>query len=408
MKDKHLLFNTTIHEWAKLSKDGFLSRVENVQYLRATGFVRPYWFETAEDFHGLRELYALVNQGDFKLSTQPRHKLYAMELDSDSYSWLTNSELGTIQRQIVAWMAGVYIYNLGLYPRIDEIIYPPVLEQIKELHRQYYPEGLVKDYWAYFGVSDDADDENHEEAEEQGHREVPQDDKKSYHASCLGFAGCPPAKLLGDPFDGDSFGILIPSGVLHCASAHGRTGYFNADDWASIVIADVKKAQKFYVQEYGECPYDASRLAKWIEAGKTDKLARAEGDKDMMTKWRHVYAKPTSQGAEAYSLFDGEASHGYVYLIRNGQFSQYKIGWTKLRSEEDPEKSVAKRKAGNQTGNPEPLIVVGHFRASSVKVEKRLHKMFADRKGLGEWFDLTDMDVANILNPDWRSGQSIY
>ena len=408
MKEKKLLFNATVHEWAKLTKDQFLSRIQNVRYLRTKGFIRPYWFETAEDFHGLRELYALVNHGDFKLSSQPLHKLFAMELDSDSYAWLTNSELGTIQRQIVAWMAGVYIYKRSLYPRLDEIIYTPVLEEIKDIHRQYYPEDMVNEYDAYMGLSEVIEDDDCEEVEEQAHREVSHEDRNCYHASCLGFAGCPPSKILGDPFDGDSFGILIPGGVLHCASAIGRTGYFNADDWASIVIADVKKAQKFYVDEYGECPLDASRLAKWIEAGKTDKLARAEGDMDMMTKWRHVYVKPTAQGAEAYSLFDGEASHGYVYVIRNGQFNQYKIGWTKLRPEEDADKSVAKRKAGNQTGNPEPLIVVGYFRASGVKVEKRLQKMFADRKGLGEWFNLTDMDVANILNPDWRSGQSIY
>jgi hypothetical protein len=91
---------------------------------------------------------------------------------------------------------------------------------------------------------------------------------------------------------------------------------------------------------------------------------------------------------------------GQTYLILNTTSRCYKIGWTTG--------SVSKRFSALQTASPDELRVVASFPASSSYAEHRLHDIFLLQRIRGEWFNLSDQDVANILNADWRKRCQIY
>lgn len=102
-----------------------------------------------------------------------------------------------------------------------------------------------------------------------------------------------------------------------------------------------------------------------------------------------------------FSFFSEEQKKGFIYVIRRGDTSEYKIGWT-------ADHDINKRCKSLQTGSPEILTVRGHFPTSSQKTEKVIHNIFKKQHISGEWFYLTEDQVVNLLNPYWRQKNNIY
>lgn len=75
-----------------------------------------------------------------------------------------------------------------------------------------------------------------------------------------------------------------------------------------------------------------------------------------------------------------------IYLVKCGEF--YKIGYTSARNADG-------RIAGMRTGNPYPITVVELWEGDR-KAEEALHTAFAYRRTSGEWFALTDEDLARL------------
>lgn len=89
---------------------------------------------------------------------------------------------------------------------------------------------------------------------------------------------------------------------------------------------------------------------------------------------------------------------GYVYLLQSG--SQYKIGFSKNH----PRKRVRQLR----TGSPFPVFVIHWIKTEFYRrVEKQLHHRFHEKRGEGEWFALSDEDVAHIrsLNEFGRTAE---
>ena len=63
-----------------------------------------------------------------------------------------------------------------------------------------------------------------------------------------------------------------------------------------------------------------------------------------------------------------------------------------------------------QTGSAERFTPVGHFRAASDKTEKTLKKFFEAKRVRpdGEWFALTEQDIASLLEEEWRIRNNIF
>lgn len=81
---------------------------------------------------------------------------------------------------------------------------------------------------------------------------------------------------------------------------------------------------------------------------------------------------------------------GYVYLIgQRDDLTKYKIGVTKGR--------IEKRMKKLQTGNAEELYVAKFFETDApFIIETLLHKKYAHKKILNEWFILDDEDVKDF------------
>lgn len=83
---------------------------------------------------------------------------------------------------------------------------------------------------------------------------------------------------------------------------------------------------------------------------------------------------------------------GYIYLYSDGR--AIKIGF----SAENPQNE--KRKASLQTGNSQPLELIGFVEGTREK-ERILHNRFTGKKTIGEWFDLNEDDIKAILSGAW-------
>jgi hypothetical protein len=83
----------------------------------------------------------------------------------------------------------------------------------------------------------------------------------------------------------------------------------------------------------------------------------------------------------------GAPAEGFIYVMECAGY--YKIGWTAA--------SPRQRMVGIQVGNPLPVTLVGVIEGSQA-AEAEWHAAFKDKWVRGEWFALTDTDVAHILH----------
>ena len=80
-------------------------------------------------------------------------------------------------------------------------------------------------------------------------------------------------------------------------------------------------------------------------------------------------------------------SDGYVYVIECEGL--YKIGWSKW--------GPRSRASQMQVGNPFELKVIGAIPGSREN-EAEWHEVFASQRVRGEWFALSQQDIAYVLN----------
>jgi hypothetical protein len=91
---------------------------------------------------------------------------------------------------------------------------------------------------------------------------------------------------------------------------------------------------------------------------------------------------------------------GKVYLIANGEWTQFKIGVSTKKSMDERLKSL-------KTGNGSDLIVVKTFETKyHFKVERILHLKYHYKRLNGEWFALNDDDINNFINECQKANDS--
>jgi hypothetical protein len=86
---------------------------------------------------------------------------------------------------------------------------------------------------------------------------------------------------------------------------------------------------------------------------------------------------------------DIDFGYGYVYVMESGGY--YKIGWSSRPKI---------RHANIQTSNPTPVRLVGVI-AGSLLNEAEWHECFKHKNVRGEWFALTEEDVAHVLHESY-------
>lgn len=84
-----------------------------------------------------------------------------------------------------------------------------------------------------------------------------------------------------------------------------------------------------------------------------------------------------------------KSNRGMVYLISDGKYT--KIGMTSI--------GASVRLKSLQIGNARELKIIGEYFTKNRNVEEsRLHKKYFNKRMQGEWFDLSDIDILDIIN----------
>lgn len=79
---------------------------------------------------------------------------------------------------------------------------------------------------------------------------------------------------------------------------------------------------------------------------------------------------------------------GYVYLIKCSRSTYYKIGNAR---------NVESRRDMLQVGCPYYLVIIATLSTNNPqRLEKAMHKKFKAKRMYGEWFDLTQEEVAEF------------
>jgi len=81
-----------------------------------------------------------------------------------------------------------------------------------------------------------------------------------------------------------------------------------------------------------------------------------------------------------------------IYFMRAGNTGHVKIGWTK------DERTLAKRRANLQCGQPFPLVVIRTIEAPRW-AETWLHGFFSGVRAAGEWFEY-QAEMMTVRTPD--------
>jgi hypothetical protein len=105
---------------------------------------------------------------------------------------------------------------------------------------------------------------------------------------------------------------------------------------------------------------------------------------------QHLLEKSQSMGA-----VDPDSS-AYVYIIKSGSANHYKIGQTK---------DIQTRINQMKTGNPSNIHCIATiFVNDAIGLERHLHETLFPFKMHGEWFDLPEDVLSEVLNTHFMGG----
>lgn len=349
-----IFINKLIHKKAKISKAEFLRRVANVKAIRTEQCpcykvtFRAY-IQDAYDWQAVEYLSSAIQKGDFSgiQSFMDGEHVFGLIVSDEIAKWLKGCPGSVAQRQIVTWLSYLWAMDPGREDVLRDQLFPPVFDEAKQLYDRFFSNGNSD------GPSSEKD---FHELELQ------------YLEACCFYYGSRPPEILACPphslgtnqysevrsrwgFEADMFEFTV------------RTFYFTDADWKEVVIKEG-----------------------------SDALRRAESREDVWAQWKSAFIREEHE----FAMYQDGDRRGVIYLIEEEETKHIKIGFTSSSNAE-------KRLAALQTGNSNKLSIVGQFQCASSFAERSLHELFRDKRLQGEWFGLTEKDVANILNPEWRA-----
>lgn len=370
--DLIVLIDKRIHEKADLKKMEFIRRIGYVKGIR-TNFnthLLSYYITSLEEYNWFDKFYKIVNTGEFDINylTDEAYYIFAIAIKPKLYSWFKNNSLDTIKKQIINWIAAKYFYDIEKRDIIKDQIYKPILDEALKLVDLYYKKN--------------EDNENQQEI---------------YYKVSNDYVGSRPPEFLNYFYDfnscGDNWGISNFNFII-------IESFFTDHDWNYIVLKDINRLRK----RFNHSSYTDEKLLELIN--QKDDLIRAESSIEMWEKWKQTYIIDDDKNNYVFSILSSSIgtlsdSKGFIYLIRKENTNICKIGWTK-------NENVDKRISSIQTSNPQKIEKLGMFQVTSINTEKTLHNYFSAQRLTGEWFDLTDLDIENILSSDWRVKNNIF
>lgn len=156
------------------------------------------------------------------------------------------------------------------------------------------------------------------------------------------------------------------------------------DGWLALstLLDRYCEARSVFVEksQYGENPNPLALESFYVEAGKLifDMMdAPPYPSDEERTAWRKRPAPPKEKV---------RPKRGFIYLMRNKRNGMTKIGWS--INPEFREKTL-------QSEEPE-VEMIAKF-PGSLQAEGELHALFTDQRVRGEWFNLTEEQISEVI-----------
>jgi len=384
-----IVIDPFINDQAKLSRTEFLNRVSNVKGIRTKESKIGFYLNDIEKLNRLENLHKIVNTGNFKGQIISQDILFAIGLPRKLFLWLKNITVTTLHKQLLNWHTAYLAFN----PLAVEELDPLILAEVNQLLKQYYPDNFKEKFY----IEDIDDDYEYI---------IKRDNAlKHYYDISEKYSGSLPPEFLKNPYREPLSNIKEDDydwGLFPDCEFSILISYFNILDWIIIVEKNKKKLYEFHKYSLENNRITSKETDEMIERGNDDTLQRSESDCEIWQKWKYTFNNYETRKEYTYSIIPKKESKvGYVYLNQD-ETGATKIGWTT--------KTGTERISGIQTGNPTKLTERGRFNASNSKTEKVLHKLFEAKKARdgSEWFWLTEEDIENILDSEWRISNNIF
>lgn len=305
-----------------------------------------FYLDDSDKLSRIENLHHIANTGDFKGQSLTNYvNVFAISIPNKLYSWLKNTTSATLQKQILNWHAAYYTFN-SFQDFAKQELTPLALPEVKSIIEKYYPMNYKEKFFL-----DDIKDIGEYETKRSEALEF-------YYNISERYVGSLPPEFLRNPYQDPYYNKVkyVSWGLLPNCNFSIEVSYFTKYDWIIIVERSKEKLKEFH-----------------------------------------------SWSLKNNLIPKEDTAKGYVYLLRNEFTRRCKIGWT---TKED----INIRKSAIQTGSDEKIECLGNFPASSKKTEAALHNYFRLKKYRdgGEWFELSDEDIKNILDPDWRNENNIF
>jgi hypothetical protein len=370
-----VVVNTGIWKKSKLSRAEFLKRIRCVKAIRvdeirttrvATGYpILSFVPLTLESWANFEKFHALVNTADFSIFDEhTERRFFAIVLPQKVGTWLHHAKFTTIQLQILNWLAALATWHGEMPEKKVPQLPSEIKKQIDAIRSEYYGNGFsFEEIWG------------------KANSKKPFELLKHYENVSRSFTGAAPPEFLKIRDCELSQVDLKTWGLDRSAfddwsrlNIPYRFAYFRDDDWERIV-----------------------------EKGVSDELLRSESSDEMWQKWLHTFELYPTRKSHLFNVLGTEVPMGFVYLFRGKESGHYKIGFT---GGSEP----YGRHGSLKTGSSEQLERAGHFRAASMKTETVVKNHFAAKRLRpdSEWFALSETDVANLLDEDWRIKNNIF
>lgn len=263
LKGQIVLIDPYIHKKAKLTKQEFLDRVNNVNYLRTVynSHYISFYITSINEYNNLIKFHQLVNQGIFDFNG---YHVFAVAIKPKLYNWFKTTEISVIQKQIVIWLASLYYFNPEKRNIQQKQIYKPLFEEIETIIETYYKDFEFPD----FIELTDRLFENNDETIFNEHKRC----QKKYFQVCKDYYGTEPPEFLVSPIEYEN---IEEWGVNEYYGFDFIEGYLNDSDWNRIII----------------------------QGNNQDDMQRAESLDDLWIKWKHVYTTFEERNNFVYSFF---------------------------------------------------------------------------------------------------------
>lgn len=282
MSEKTVIIDPFLHKRAGISRDEFLDRLEYVKAIRTRKNQLSFYFDSPNKWENIEHFHYIIKTGDFSKQKLSRQIPFALEIPISLFRWMKETPVQIIQKQILFWLSGYYVFNT-FKEYVSKELKEPIWREVKEIVNKYYPQ----DYQRKFIIDDNIDDPDI-------YKKIHEENIKYYWNSGKAFIGKDLPEIFVDPSRNPVIQDIDNKwGLTNELQFEYSISYFTQIDWTTIVARNPKELGK----------RDSKEIKKIMEFGEKDNLLRIESNQEMFEKWKYTYKMYDIRKSNIYSIY---------------------------------------------------------------------------------------------------------